>query len=164
MHPARRFSAASTFSRLAFAALVAAAAAPAIASDADDEAFYKRASDCAAAMQVDQLALVAKGRAGDRTVRPQLFELTRLGFAYAGEAYLKGLRDPRGTNMLKAATAEQKDWPEARHKALVAECRVEAQRVYDNAGFWQWAVDNKANKRVDRYLSMPPLPASSASK
>jgi|GEM_PF-823452 len=163
MHPARRLSAASTLSRLALAALAAAVAAPALASGADDEAFYQRASDCAAAMQYDQLALVARARAGDKTVRPQLFELTRLGFAYVGEAYLKGLRDPRGGNMLKTATAEQKDWPEARHKALVAECRVEAQKVYDNAGFWQWAIDNKANKRVDRFLSMPPLPASSAS-
>jgi hypothetical protein len=151
-------------SRLAIAALAAAAALPAFANDADDEAFYQRASDCAAAMQVDQLALVARARAGDKNVRPQLFELTRLGFAYVGEAYLKGLRDPRGGNMLKAATAAQKDWPEARHKAMVAECRVEAQKVYDNAGMWQWAVDNKANKRVDRFLSMPPLPASSASQ
>ncbi len=164
MHPVRRLSAASTASRLALAALAAAVAAPALASDAGDEAFYQRASDCAAAMQVDQLALVAKARAGDKTVRPQLLELTRLGFAYVGEAYLKGLRDPRGGNMLKAATAEQKDWPEARHKAMVAECRIEARKVYDDAGFWQWAIDNKANKRVDRFLSMPPLPASSASK
>ena len=160
MHPVRRLT---SFSHLAIAALAAVVAAPALADNAEDEAFYQRASDCAAAMQYDQLALVAKARAGDKTVRPQLFELTRLGFAYVGEAYLKGLRDPRGGNMLKAATAEQKDWPEARHKALVAECRVEAQKVYDNAGFWQWAVDNKANKRVDRFLSMPPLPASSAS-
>ena len=114
-------------------------------------------------MQFDQLALVAKARAGDKSVRPQLLELTRLGFAYVGEAYLKGLRDPRGGDMLKAATAEQKDWPAARHKALVAACRVEAQKVYDNAGMWQWAVDSKASKRVDRFLSMPPLPASAAS-
>ena len=69
-----------------------------------------------------------------RTCVPQLLELTKLGFAYVGEAYLKGLRDPRGSEMLKAATAEQKDWPAARHAALVAECRVEAQKVYDNAG------------------------------
>ena len=144
-------------------ALAAAVAPPAFADDAADEAFYQRASDCAAAMQFDQLALVARARAGDKTVRPALFELTKLGFAYVGEAYLKGLRDPRGGNMLKAATAAQQDWPEARHKALVAECRVEAQKVYDNAGMWQWAVDNKANKRVDRFLSMPPLPASAAS-
>ena len=45
---------------------------------------------------------------------------------------------------------------------MVATCRAEAQKVYDDAGMWQWAVDNKANKRVDRFLSMPPLPASAA--
>ena len=145
---------------LAGCALAGAAAA----SDAEDEAFYRRASTCAAAMQIDQFALVARARAGETDLRPQLFELTKLGFAYVGEAYLKGLRDPRGSDMLKAATAEQKDWPAARHAALVAECRVEARKVYDNAGLWRWPIDNKANKRVDRFLSMPALPASSASR
>jgi hypothetical protein len=132
------------------------------AADADAEAFYQRASACAAAMQFDQLALVARARSGDTGVRPELLQLTKLGFAYVGEAYLKGLRDPRGSDMLKAATAEQKDWPAERHAALVAQCRVEAQKVYDGAGLWQWAIDNKASKRVDRFLSMPPLPAASA--
>ncbi len=149
---------------LALAAFVATLAGSAAAADAADEAFYQRASACAAAMQFDQLALVARARAGATDVRPELFQLTRLGFAYVGEAYLKGLRDPRGSDMLKAATAEQKTWPAGRHAALVAECRVEAQAVYDNAGFWKWAIDNKANKRVDRFLSMPPLPASAASR
>jgi hypothetical protein len=95
-------------------------------------------------------------------VRPALFDVTKLGFAYVGEAWLKGLRDPRATNMLKAATAAQKDWPAARHAALVTECRAEAQKVYDGSGMWKVLVDNKANKRVDRFLSMPPLPASGA--
>lgn len=134
------------------------------AADADDEAFYQRASACAAAMQFDQLALVARARAGETDVRPKLLELTQLGFAYVGEAYLKGLRDPRGSDMLKAATSEQKNWPAARHAALVAECRVEAKKVYDNAGLWRLPIDNRANKRVDRFLSMPPLPASAASR
>jgi hypothetical protein len=142
----------------------AVAGAAAAASDAENEAFYQRASTCAAALQFDQLALVARARAGETDLRPKLFELTKLGFAYVGEAYLKGLRDPRGSDMLKSATAEQKDWPAARHAALVAECRVEAQKVYDNAGMWKWPIDSKANKRVDRFLSMPALPASSASK
>jgi hypothetical protein len=137
-------------------------AAPARAADAEDEAFYQRASECVAAMQVDQHALVARARSGDTSVRPALFEVTKLGFAYVGEAWLKGLRDPRATNMLKAATAAQKDWPAARHAALVTECRAEAQKVYDGSGMWKVLVDNKANKRVDRFLSMPPLPASGA--
>ena len=141
------------------------AAQPARADDAADEAFYRHASECAAAMQYDQFALVARARSGEKeAVRPALFEITRLGFAYVGEAYLKGLRDPRGSDMLKAAMAEQKDWPAARHKALVAECRVEAQKVYDDSGMWKMLVDNKARKRVERFLSMPPLPASAASR
>ena len=152
----------STLAGVALALLAGVLATPAAATDSDDEAFYQRASNCAAAMQVDQYALVARARSGDTTVRPALFDLTKLGFAYVGEAYLRGLRDPRGGDMLKAATAAQKDWPAARHTALVAECRVEAQKVYDNAGMWRMLVDNKANKRVDRFLSMPPLPAASA--
>jgi hypothetical protein len=144
--------------------LLGLTAGPARADDDNDEAFYRRASECAAALQFDQLALVARARSGEKNLRPALFDLTRLGFAYVGEAYLKGLRDPRGSDMLKAATARQKDWPAARHQALVAQCRVEAQKVYDNAGIWKWAVDSKANKRVDRFLSMPPLPASAASR
>ena len=151
------------FAAMTLALLGGLAAAPARADDGD-EAFYQRASECAAALQVDQFALVARARSGDKGVRPALFEITKLGFAYVGEAYLKGLRDPRGSNMLKASMAQQKDWPAARHQAMVAECRAEAQRVYDNSGMWKLLVDNKANKRVDRFLSMPPLPASAASK
>lgn len=151
----------STFAATALT-LLAAAASPALANDAQDEAFYQRASECAAAMQVDQFALVARARSGDRSVRPALFEITKLGFAYVGEAYLKGLRDPRGGEMLKAATAAQKDWPAARHAAVVGECRAEAQKIYDDSGMWKILVDNKANKRVDRFLSMPPLPSSAA--
>jgi len=157
------FASRPTIATTALALLSIVLAAPAAASDAEDEAFYQRASNCAAAMQADQYALVARARSGDTSVRPALFEITKLGFAYVGEAYLKGLRDPRGSDMLKAATAAQKDWPVARHKALVAECRVEAQKVYDDSGMWKMLVDNKANKRVDRFLSMPPLPASAAS-
>ena len=158
MRAAHRFTIAWT----TLALLGGTLAVPARADD-ENEAFYRRASECAAAMQFDQFALVARARSGETGLRPALFDLTKLGFAYVGEAYLKGLRDPRGGEMLKAASAEQKDWPAARHQALVAECRAEAQRVYDNSGMWKILVDNKANKRVDRFLSMPPLPASSAS-
>ena len=143
--------------------LLAGVASPALADDAQDEAFYHRASECAAAMQFDQYALVARAREGDKSVRPALFDITKLGFAYVGEAYLKGLRDPRGGEMLKAATAEQKDWPADRHAAMVKQCRIEAQAIYDDSGMWRLLVDNKANKRVDRFMSMPPLPASGAS-
>jgi len=175
MHPFLRFpdpsTAVATASRahrwprrLALAAFAAVLAGPAAATSAEDEAFYQRTSTCAAALQVDQFALVARARAGATDVRPALLQITKLGFAYVGEAYLKGLRDPRATDMLKAASAEQKNWPEARHVALVAQCRAEAQKVYDDAGLWQMALDRMANKRVNRFLSMPPLPASSASR
>jgi hypothetical protein len=173
MHPVDRLPGSSPASHarashrrrgVALALAGCALAGAAAASDVENEAFYQRASTCAAAMQFDQLALVAKARAGATDVRPELLQLTKLGFAYVGQAYLRGLRDPRGSDMLKAATAEQKSWPASRHTALVAECRVEAQKVYDNAGMWRWPLDNRANKRVDRFLSMPALPASAASR
>jgi hypothetical protein len=148
---------------MALAALAVATAAR--AADDPDEGFYQRAATCAAALQFDQLALVAQARAGTPGLRQELLTLTKLGFAYVGTAYVKGLRDPRGSDMLKAATAQQKDWPAARHAALVAECRVEAQKVYDNAGSMsQWLVDRKAAKRVDRFLSVPATPASATSR
>jgi hypothetical protein len=170
MHPASRLPGLSSSvpRGLALVALAWTLAGPAAAADDADEAFYQRAATCAAAMQVDQLALANKARAGDEEAHAQLLQLTRLGFAYVGTAYLHGLRDPRGSDMLKAATAEQKSWPAARHTALAAECHVEAQKVYDNAGgMWQWAIDKKAKSRVDRFLSAPapaPAPASSASR
>jgi len=148
---------------LASAVLACATAGTAAAADNADETFYQRAATCAAAMQVDQLALANKARVGDDEARAQLLQLTRLGFAYVGTAYLHG---PRGSDMLKAAAVEQKNWPLGRHAALAAECHVEAQKVYDNAGaIWQWAIDKKAKSRVDRFLSAPaPAPASSASR
>jgi hypothetical protein len=166
MNPAHRPTTAPARFAVALVALAALAASGAAhAQDAPDEAFYQRAATCAAAMQFDQLALVAKARAGTPGLRPELLTLTRLGFAYVGTAYLKGLRDPRGSDMLKAASAEQKGWPAARHTALVAECRVEAQKVYDDAGSMsRWLVDKKSVKRVDRFLSMPAAPASAANR
>ncbi len=176
MHPAPRLTGTSSspqrghvphagrLRRGAALAVLASTLAGTAAADDADEAFYQRAATCAAAMQIDQLALANRARAGDAEARPQLLQLTKLGFAYVGTAYLRGLRDPRGSDMLKAATAEQKDWPAARHTALAAECHAEAQKVYDNAGsMGQWLVDKKATKRVDRFLSAP-APASAASR
>jgi hypothetical protein len=165
--PAVPFSSSRPRVLCALAVALASFGAAAQAQPADpDEAFYQRAAECAAAMQVDQLALVARALGGTPGLRPEILRLTQLGFAYVGTAYEKGLRDPRGSQMLKAATAEQKGWPEARHKALVAECRVEAEKVYEHASsVEQWFVDKKANKRVDRFLSMPaPASAPSASQ
>jgi hypothetical protein len=167
MQPASRISVVSRRCALRaalFAVAITLAGSAAAAPDSDDEAFYQRAASCVAAMQVDQYSLVGKVRGGATELRPELLLLTKLGFAYVGEAYLKGLRDPRGADMVKAATADQKDWPEARHKALVAQCRAEAQKLYDNAGIWKWAVDNKAKKRVDRFVAAPASAGSAASR
>jgi hypothetical protein len=118
-----------------------------------DEAFYQRAATCAAALEVDQLALVARARRGAPNLRPQILDITLLGFTYVGVAYEKGLRDPRADQMLSAARAEQKSWPAARHAAVAGECRKEAQGLYDHANAMeQWFANKRANARVDRFM------------
>jgi len=129
-----------------------------------EEAFYQRAAICAAALEVDQLALVAQARAGATGLRPELLHITELGFAYVGTAYLKGLRDPRGGEMLKAARSEEKGWDAARHAKVAAECRAEGQKTYDDAtSMEQWLVRKKASSRVDKFLATVNPPASGAS-
>ena len=142
---------------------LAAHAQPSDPAAMTDEAFYQRAAVCAAALQTDQLALAARAKAGELDLKPQLQQITKLGFTYVGTAYLRGLRDPRADNMLKAQVAEQKSWDAARHEKVVGECRVEAQGLFDNASSMeQWLVTNRANKRVDKFLgTMNPAPAAS---
>ena len=72
---------------LAVAAVAAVALAPlaAHAQPSDpaamtDEAFYQRAAVCAAALQTDQLALAARAKAGELDLKPQLQQITKLGF------------------------------------------------------------------------------------
>ena len=97
MNPVHRFP--NGCAALAAVALLAASIG-AQAQDDPDEAFYQRAATCAAAMQFDQLSLVARARAGTPGLRPELLTLTKLGFAYVGTAYLRGLRDPRGLSLI----------------------------------------------------------------
>lgn len=155
--------------RLALALLSLALAAPLAARAADgpapdgDEAFYQRAADCAASMEIDQLALVARARAGEKALRPQIVQLTADGFAYVGTAFKRGLRNPRADRMLAAALGEQKGWDWPRHEKLSAQCTREARALYDNASSLErWLVDRKAAKRVDRYLSSPNAPPNPA--
>jgi hypothetical protein len=127
----------------------------------DDEAFYQRAAVCAAAMEVDQLALAERVKAGDASVRPALVDITKLGFSYVGEAYLKGLRNPRGDQMLAAERAEVRAWDPARRAKTVGECRVEAQSIFDGANrLTQALLMNRVNKRVERFLKRPATAAS----
>jgi hypothetical protein len=146
------------------AAALAIVAAGARAQPAGDEAFYERAATCAAALEVDQLALVARARAGEPDLRPRIVHITQAGFAYVGTAYKRGLRDPRADDMLKAARAEQKGWDAARHAKVAAECLAEGESLYNGASsIEQWLVTNKVNKRVDRFLnSAPAAPHASA--
>ncbi len=137
----------------------------------DDEAFYQRAAVCAAAMEVDQLALANRLRAGDTSARPPLVDITKLGFSYVGEAYLRGLRNPRADEMLKAQRLEVKTWDAPRREKTVGECRVEAQSIFDGAnGLTQSLLMNRVNKRVDKFLaqkapaSAPAASSTSASR
>ncbi len=154
--------------RLAIAAALASALAAPLAAHAqvaptDDEAFYQRAATCAAAMEVDQLALAMRLRAGEAAVRPPLVEITKLGFSYVGEAYLRGLSQKRGEAMLKAQEIEVKSWDTARREKTIGECRVEAQSIFDGAnGLTQALLMHRVNKRVDKFLTQK-MPAAAPS-
>jgi hypothetical protein len=143
--------------------LLAAAAGVVRADDAppsDDEAFYQRAATCAAAMEVDQLSMARRARAGETELRDRIVRLTEYGFAYVGTAYKRGLRNPRADEMLKTARAEQKGWDAARHAKVASECTAEGEALFNGAtSLEQWLVTSKANKRVDRFLNAP-APAS----
>ena len=142
------------------AAALAITAAGARAQPADDEAFYQRAATCAAALEVDQLALVARARSGEPDLRPRIVRITQAGFAYVGTAYKRGLRDPRADEMLKAARVEQKGWDAGRHAKVAGECLAEGEALYNDASsIEQWLVTNKVNKRVDRFLKSASPPA-----
>lgn len=125
------------------------------------EAFYQRAATCAAAMEIDQLALVARARRGTPGLRPAILELTTLGFTYVGIAYEKGLRNPRADEMLKASRAAQKSWSPAHHASVAGECHREAQELYDHTNAMEkWLVNKRAGSRTDRFLSSPAHPSS----
>ena len=161
-HPLRRAPFACAVALLA--AMAAPLAAQAQVVPTDDEAFYQRAATCAAAMEVDQLALVMRARAGDASARAPLVDLTKLGFSYVGEAYLRGLRNPRGDQMLKAQRVEVRTWDDARREKTVGECRVEAQSVFDGANsLTQALLMNRVNRRVDKFLSSPNPPPGAPS-
>lgn len=162
--PVRSLLAGLSAALLALAAQAQGDAGAAAPSDAD-EAFYQRAATCAAAMEDDQHALVERVRAGATELRPELVQLTQLGFTYVGSAYKRGLRNPRADQMLKDAHLQQKGWDAARHAKTVKECRVESQALYEDASsVEQWFVAKRANSRVDRFLSAPARPASAASR
>ena len=149
---------------LMFAATAACSQSP---SAVPDEAFFQRAATCAAAMEIDQQILVARARGGTPGLRPELVQLTQLGFAYVGSAYLRGLRNPRGDAMLAAARVEEHTRAAADHVKLVATCRTEAAvLLYEATSLEQWLVNNRAEARVDRYLaaSRPATPESAASR
>jgi hypothetical protein len=140
-------------------ALPLAVLAPGTAATAPLEAdvenpFFAHAAACAAALEVDQLALVARARAGTSGLRDELVRTTVLGFTFVGTAYKRGLRNPRGDTLLNAARAEQRNWPQQRHEQAVASCRAEAARLFDDAtSLERWLLTNRAAARVDRYLS-----------
>jgi hypothetical protein len=127
-----------------------------------DDPFFVHGAGCVAALEFDQLALVARARAGAPGLRDEIIRTTVLGFTFVGVAYKRGLREPRADALLNAARSEQREWPPEQHAQTVAACRIEGQRLFDEAsGLEQWLVTNRATARVDRYLNAPARPAPS---
>jgi hypothetical protein len=144
-------------SRVSAAGDVAADAASAPRGDDDPSAaFALRAATCAAALEIDQRALVERARAGAFGLREEIVHVSVLGFTFVGVAYQRGLRNPRAQALLDAARIEQKALAPARHEVVVAGCRTEAAALFDGAtALERWLLTNRANARVDKFLAAP---------
>lgn len=124
------------------------------APSAADKAFYERAASCVAVLEQEASDMAGRYQPGDRTLKPALVKLTEQGFAFIGQAYLRGLRQAEADRMLRDAKATQRSLaPDARAQ-MVATCRTEGAQLYADAnGLEQALVSNRARARVDKLLA-----------
>ncbi|WP_374675278.1 hypothetical protein [Ideonella sp.] len=146
----------------ALAALGGAGVAQA-APTAADKAFYQRAAACVAVLEKEAGDMAGRYQAGERTLKPALVKLTEQGFAFIGQAYLRGLRQAEADRMLDEAKAAQRSLPADARAQLVAACRSEGARLYADAnGLEQALVSNRARARVDKLLAKRRPPAGTS--
>lgn len=124
------------------------------APSAADKAFYERAASCVAVLEQEASDMAGRYQPGDRTLKPALVKLTEQGFAFIGQAYLRGLRQAEADRMLRDAKATQRSLaPDARAQ-MVDTCRTEGAQLYADAnGLEQALVSNRARARVDKLLA-----------
>lgn len=150
MTPCRsRLSSALCLLSLAFVAAHARAADPEPSMRAANE----RRAACVAALTTKAEPLVARLKAGDGSVKPELLGLTESGFALIGVAYQDGLRKPEADQMLAAAKQAQKTMPADELSALQATCRAAGSKVLSQASmFERFLVTSAAQRRVNRII------------
>jgi len=148
---------------LLISALLPLGQAPAQAQDTDEAALpaYRHASACVAVLKRDALALTARYKAGHTETRPEIVQLTELGFGFIGNAYKRGLRNPQADQLMAEAELAQKQASAESLKQLSHECQGEGAQILRDANFIERSlVGNRARARVDKLLA-PPAPKAS---
>ena len=124
------------------------------ADDAPDEAFFRRASACAAVLKRDVLGMRARFQGGEHQLRAQMLQLTEQSFAFIGTAYKRGLRNPRADQLLDEAEAAQQRQSPAALRRLSSECQAEGGRLMAEANVIERAlVRNRARARLQQWLA-----------
>jgi hypothetical protein len=121
---------------------------------APELAGWQRASACVAVLKADVEGLRERAKAGTQGLRPEMVEITGLGFAFVGDSYKQGLRNPLADRLLNEAEAAQKTAPAESLRALSQACRAEGALLLQQAnGLERMLVKNRAEARVDRLLA-----------
>lgn len=138
---------------LALAGLCSAAAAQSDPS-AQDLARWQQASACVAVLKADVLVLRDRHWAGTPGLKPEMKRLTEQGFAFIGDAYKQGLREPLADRLLEEAEAAQKRASPESLRALSQSCRADGARLLKQANVLErLLVGNRAEARVDKLLA-----------
>jgi hypothetical protein len=119
-----------------------------------DEAFYRRAADCATADQIFVVESIPLLKPNDEMGIKFLVRQVELGLSFAGTAYKQGLREPLATDLLKLSNEKLSAMtPKARDSFRLA-CDREAQTLWDAAnGFERWLVRGKAQLGFKQLLN-----------
>lgn len=130
-------------------------ASPARADDAD-EAYYRRASTCAAALKREVVALKDRYLRGETGLRGEIQRLTEQSFTFVGIAYKRGLRNPRADQLLDEAERAQQRLSPAALRGLSADCQAEGAKLLSDSNVIERAlVRNRAKARVEQLLAPP---------
>lgn len=138
------------------AALGGGAAAQGQPADTD-QAFFKRASVCAAVLKHEVVTLQGRAQKGEAQLRGEIQRLTEQSFAFVGTAYKRGLRNPQADQLLADAEAALKRLPLATQRQQLQDCQAEGGRILANANALERAlVRNRAKARVEQLLESAP--------
>jgi hypothetical protein len=118
-----------------------------------DEAFYRRAADCATADQIFVVESIPLLRPNDEAGIRLLVRQVELGLSFAGTAYKQGLREPLATDLLKLSNEKLSAMTPRDRDSFRLACDREAQALWDGAnGFERWLVKGKAKLGMKQLL------------